>query len=111
MHGRRSYTTPIAGRILTKEQLQEQLNSGHRLVYAVFGTEEKYGRPLATLYQTSSEEDDDGNPKIANKSINDMMREYINSSLHCCTCMLSYQGYIDWCMHGELLSIYFSLFI
>ena len=59
--------------IWTKEQLQQDLNDNNRVVYAVFGRDGKYGRPLATLYQTSAK----GNPPKVQNSINDMMKQFI----------------------------------
>jgi endonuclease YncB( thermonuclease family) len=60
----------------TKEDLQRKLDSSKRLVYAEFGREGKYGRPLAILYQTSSR----GNPpdRVENTSINDLMKQFID---------------------------------
>ncbi len=60
--------------IWTKEELQQELVDNERLVYAVFGRDGKYGRPLATLYQTSST----GDPPEVENSINDMMEQFIH---------------------------------
>ena len=65
------YLNPKA--IWTKERLQQKLVDNERLVYAVFGRDGKYGRPLATLYQTSST----GDPPEVENSINDMMKQFI----------------------------------
>ena len=59
---------------LTKDDLQEELDNSSRLVYAEFGREGKYGRPVVTLYQTTTK----GNPpQIKLGSINDMMKQFV----------------------------------
>lgn len=61
--------------ILSKDQLQTKLDQSNRLVFAEFGREGKYGRPVVVLYQTSSR----GNPpKIETELINDMMTKFVH---------------------------------
>ena len=62
--------------VLSKDQLQTKLDKNKRLVSAQFGREGKYGRPVVTLYQTSSR----GNPPniLLEKSINDMMTKFVH---------------------------------
>lgn len=61
--------------ILTKDNLQEKLDKSKRLVYTEFGREGKYGRPVVTLYQTSSS----GNPPEIKDSINEMMKKFVKT--------------------------------
>ena len=60
----------------TKDDLQEKLDKSKRLVYAKFGREGKYGRPVITLYQTYTT----GNPpRVKNSnSINAMMTTFVD---------------------------------
>ena len=62
--------------MLSKGDLQKKLDQNKRLVFAVFERERKYGRPVVTLYQTSSR----GNPPnvLIEKSINDMMTKFVH---------------------------------
>ena len=64
-------------KIWSKEQLQNQLDSSDSLVSAVFGREGKYGRPVVTLYQTSSSGIFAPNIRVT-MSINDMMKEFMD---------------------------------
>ena len=60
--------------ILNKGDLQKKLDQNKRLVFVEFEREGKYGRPVVTLYQTSSR----GNPPKIGKSITDMMTKFVN---------------------------------
>ena len=54
--------------IWSKSELQDKLDSSEKLVYAVFGELEKYGRALVTLKKTSH---------AGRKTINDMVSAYV----------------------------------
>ena len=60
--------------MLSKGDLQKKLDQNKRLVFAEFGREGKYGRPVVALSQTSSR----GNPPKKGKSINDMMTKFVH---------------------------------
>jgi endonuclease YncB( thermonuclease family) len=61
--------------IWTKQKLQQLLNDNENLVYATFGKQGKYGRPLVTLYQTPPRST--YARRATTQSINDMMKKFV----------------------------------
>jgi hypothetical protein len=61
--------------IWTKQKLQQLLNDNENLVYATFGKQGKYGRPLVTLYQTPPRRT--YARRATTQSINDMMKKFV----------------------------------
>ena len=61
--------------ILTNKDLQAKLNESTELVFAEFGREGKYGRPVVTLYQATRSQIPGKKKRLP--SINDIMREFV----------------------------------